>query len=147
VVPDVGEELARIDQARSRMSTRLSQLLSHEIDRVSQLRGRPVLARPERLIDERADELARWISRGTELAERTVHDAAGAVAELRARLSALSPQATLARGYAIAQLPSGAVLRSPDEAPEGTMIRLSLAGGRLETTSRNSSEASFGDGS
>jgi exodeoxyribonuclease VII large subunit len=147
VVPDVGEELARIDQARSRMSTRLSQLLSHEIDRVSQLRGRPVLARPERLIDERADELTRWISRGTELAERTVHDAAGAVAELRARLSALSPQATLARGYAIAQLPSGAVLRSPDEAPEGTMIRLSLAGGRLETTSRNSSEASFGDGS
>ncbi|MBC9936835.1 MULTISPECIES: exodeoxyribonuclease VII large subunit [unclassified Leucobacter] len=135
VVPDVGEELARIDQARSRMSTRLGQLVSHEIDRISQLRGRPVLARPERFIDERAEELTRWIARGTELAERTVRDSGTVLAELRARLGALSPQATLERGYSIAQLPSGAVLRDPADAPAGTELRLAVAGGRLGATS------------
>lgn len=140
VVPDVGEELARIDQARSRMSTRLGQLVSHEVDRIAQLRGRPVLARPDRLIDERAEELGRWISRGTELAERTVRDAGSAVAELHARLTALSPQATLERGYAIAQLPDGQILQKPDQAPEGTLIRLSLAGGKMGVASLGESD-------
>ncbi|UOQ56227.1 exodeoxyribonuclease VII large subunit [Leucobacter allii] len=140
IVPDVGEELAGLDQARARMSARLGQLLSHEADRIAQLRGRPVLAAPERIVDERAEELVRWIARGTELADRAVEDRTRGLAEARARLSALSPRATLERGYAIAQLAdeaggAGPVLRDPVDAPEGTAIRLSLAGGRLAVTS------------
>ncbi|WP_449281369.1 exodeoxyribonuclease VII large subunit [Leucobacter sp.] len=135
VVPDVGEELAGIDQARARMSGRLGQLLAHETDRVAQLRGRPVLAIPERIVDERAEELVRWIARGTELADRAIEDRARALAETRARLAALSPRATLERGYAIAQLSDGAVLRDPSDAPEGTAIRVALAGGRIAATS------------
>lgn len=135
VVPDVGEELAGIDQARARMSGRLGQLLAHETDRIAQLRGRPVLARPERIVDDRAEELVRWIARGTELADRAVEDRARALAEARARLAALSPRATLERGYAIAQLADGAVLRDPADAPDGTAIRVALAGGRIAATS------------
>ncbi|WP_336651970.1 MULTISPECIES: exodeoxyribonuclease VII large subunit [unclassified Leucobacter] len=139
VVPDVGEELAGLDQARARMSARVGQLLAHETDRVMQLRGRPVLAQPERIVDERAEELVRWVARGTELADRAVVDRGRALAEARARLGALSPQATLERGYAIAQLTEadgalGAVLRDPADAPAGARIRLSLAGGRLAAT-------------
>lgn len=140
VVPDVGEQLAGIDQARSRMSTRLGQLLSHETDRITQLRERPVLSRPERLVDERAEELVRYIARGAELADRMVDDHLNALEHTRARLTALSPSATLERGYAIAQLlaPNGSpagVLRDPSDAPDGTALRLSLAGGRLAVTS------------
>ncbi|QBE48336.1 exodeoxyribonuclease VII large subunit [Leucobacter triazinivorans] len=135
VVPDVGEELAGIDQARARMSGRLGQLLAHETDRITQLRGRPVLAQPERIVDDRAEELVRWIARGTELADRAVEDRARALSETRARLSALSPRATLERGYAIAQLADGAVLRDPADAPDGTAIRVALAGGRIAATS------------
>ena len=140
VVPDVGEQLAGIDQARSRMSARLGHLLAHETDRIAQLRARPALARPERLIDERAEELVRWIARGTELADRAIEDRTTALAHARARLTALSPRATLERGYAIAQLcgldgePDG-VLRDPRDAPAGAAIRLSLAGGRLDAVS------------
>lgn len=133
VVPDVGEELAGLDQARARMSTRVSQLLQHETDRIVQLRGRPVLANPNRLIDERAEDLVRWIARGTELADRSIEDRAASLAETRARLTALSPRATLERGYAIAQLDSGEVLRDPEQASPGTAIKLSLAGGKLST--------------
>ena len=140
VVPDVGEQLAGIDQARSRMSARLGHLLAHETDRIAQLRARPALARPERLIDERAEELVRWIARGTELADRAIEDRTTALAHARARLTALSPRATLERGYAIAQLcgldgePDG-VLRDPRDAPAGAAIRLSLAGGGLDAVS------------
>ena len=140
VVPDVGEELAGLDGARSRMSARLSQLLAHETDRIGLLRARPALANPARLVDERAEELVRWIARGTELAERAVQDRAGELAHATARLTALSPRATLERGYAIAQLvdsdgTAGAVLRDPADAPAGTPIRISLTGGRIGATS------------
>ena len=136
VVPDVGEQLAGIDQARSRMSARVGQLLTHETDRIAQLRERPVLSRPDRLIDERAEELIRWIARGSELADRMVEDHAISLAHTHAKLTALSPKATLERGYAIAQLVSpdgevGAVLRCPQDAPEGTTLQLSLVGGKL----------------
>lgn len=139
VVPDVEEEHARIGEARSRMGSRLSQLLSHETERIAQLRARTPLARPERIVDERAEELVRWIARGTELAERQVADRAADLAHVRARLTALSPRATLERGYAIAQLDAGgapgAVLRDPAQAPAGTAIHLALAGGRLTAVS------------
>ena len=135
VVPDVGEELAGIDQARSRMSGRVSQLFAHEADRISQLRQRQVLQAPERMIDDRAEELVRWVARGAELADRAVVDRASALAETRARLAALSPEATLARGYAIVQLPSGEVLRDPGDAAPGTALRVSVVGGKLGATS------------
>lgn len=140
VVPDVGEQLAIVDEARSRMSTRIGQLLTYETDRLAQLRGRPVLIQPERLIDERAEELVRWIARGTELADRAVEQRGRDLAEARARLSTLSPKATLERGYAIAQVvdlagTAGAVLRTPSEAPAGTSILISVSGGAFTATS------------
>ncbi|MCW2288498.1 exodeoxyribonuclease VII large subunit [Leucobacter luti] len=138
VVPDVGEELAGIDQARARMSSRLGQLLSYETDRISQLRGRPVLRTPERIVDERAEELVRWIARGTELADRAIVDRSRSLTDLRARLTSLSPQATLERGYGIVQLAHGAVLRDAGDAPAGTPIRISLAAGKLAAVSEGS---------
>ncbi|MGD9606710.1 MAG: exodeoxyribonuclease VII large subunit [Leucobacter sp.] len=144
VVPDVGEELAGIDQARARLSTRVGQLLTHEADRIAQLRARPVLAMPERIVDAQAEELVRWVARGSELAERAVQDRESELAHTRARLAALSPRATLERGYAIVQVVSsdgtpGAVLRDPVSAPAGTQLRLSLAGGRLDATAESPS--------
>lgn len=135
IVPDVGEELAGIDQARGRLTSRLGHLLTAETERIGQLRMRPVLADPERIVDQRAEELVRWIARGTELADRAVEDRERSLAEDRFRLSALSPKSTLERGYAIAQLGDGTVLRDPVQAPEGAALRLSLAGGGLSAVS------------
>ena len=140
VVPDVGEELAGIDQARSRMSARLGAMLRHEIDALESLRSRPALARPEQIVDQRAEELVRWVARGTELAERSVDDRAATLGELRGRLNALSPRATLERGYAIVQrVPiagePGEVVRDPADAPAGTDLTVAVAGGSLGATS------------
>ncbi|MCU1543247.1 MAG: exodeoxyribonuclease large subunit [Microbacteriaceae bacterium] len=134
VVPDVAEELARVAQARSRIGTRLTSLLTHEIDRLQQIRSRPVLAHPVLLVDARAEDLTRYVARSHELVHRIVERNLTRVGELAGQLRALSPQGTLDRGYAIAQLPSGAALRDAADAPVGTPLVLTVSRGRVSST-------------
>ncbi len=134
VVPDVSDELNRVQQARARLSSRLTGILSSEIDRISQLRSRPALVDPRWIIDSRSEDLTRYVARGAELTERILERAGATVVELRSQLRALSPQGTLDRGYAIAQLPGGQVLRRADDAPAGTELLLTLASGTVPAT-------------
>jgi exodeoxyribonuclease VII large subunit len=145
VVPDVAEELNRVQQARARISSRVTHLIGTEIDRLEQLRSRPVLANPSWLIDTRAEDLTRYVARGSELLARLLERNGNRVAELTGQLRALSPKRTLERGYAIAQLPSGAALRSIRDAPAGTPLLLTVADGKI-TTIASSSPADDGDG-
>lgn len=131
VVPDVAEELARIQQARARITMRVTGFVSTEIDRITQLRSRPALASHTWVIDSRAEELTRLVARGAELIDHRLDLAGARIAELRSQLRALSPQRTLERGYAIAQLPNGTALRAAGDAPAGTRLRLTLADGRV----------------
>jgi exodeoxyribonuclease VII large subunit len=134
VVPDVAEELNRVQQARARLAMRVTRLIAFEIDRLEQLRSRPVLASSAWLVDSRADELSRYVGRGAELLDQLVEKSVARVADLRGQLRALSPQRTLDRGYAIAQLHDGAVVRDAKDAPAGTPLVVTLARGALATT-------------
>lgn len=135
VVPDVAEELQRVQQARSRMGGRITALLAGEIDRITQLRSRPALADPAWIIDSRSEDLTRYVARGAELASRSIDAARTRTVELRAQLRALSPQGTLDRGYAIAQLADGRVLRGPADAPSGSLLTVTVADGTIAATS------------
>jgi len=145
VVPDVAEELNRVQQARARISSRVTHLIGTEIDRLEQLRSRPVLANPSWLIDTRAEELTRYVARGSELLARLLERNGNRVAELTGQLRALSPKRTLERGYAIAQLPSGAALRFTRDAPEGTPLLLTVADGKITTIASSAPDVD-GDG-
>lgn len=146
VVPDVSEELSRVQQASSRIRTRMTGLVATEIDRLEQLRSRPVLAGSSWLVDSRAEELGRYVSRSNELVELMIERSLSRVADLRSHLRALSPQRTLDRGYAIAQLPGGRVLRSTIEAPIGTPLLLTLADGSTHATVTPPPERPIADG-
>ena len=139
VVPDVAEELARVQQARARIGIAADRRSSRtEIDRLDQLRTPPGARRPaDWLVDSRADELVRYVARGEELLDAAL-DRAGLtrVAELTGHLRALSPQRTLDRGYAIAQLPVGrGAPRRRRRRPAGTPLLLTLADGTVVPTS------------
>ncbi|MGV8877125.1 MAG: exodeoxyribonuclease VII large subunit [Rhodoglobus sp.] len=134
VVPDVAEELSRLQQARAGMRLRITQRLADAGDRLEALRTRPVLANPGSLVDAHADELSRYVSRSSELVERAIEKAHAGVTELTGQLRALSPQRTLARGYAIAQRADGSALRSHKDAPVGTELLLTVADGKVHTT-------------
>ncbi|CAN5251692.1 exodeoxyribonuclease VII large subunit [soil metagenome] len=146
VVPDVAEELGRVRQARGRIGMRMSGLLSGEIDRLEQLRSRPVLARPMAMIDSRAEELERYRGRASELVGVMLERAQDRVGELRGQLRALSPQRTLDRGYAIAQLADGSVVRGPRDAGVGADLLLTLAEGRISARVTGSESVPEDDG-
>jgi len=134
VVPDVAEELSKVQQVRARIGMRMTSLLSREIDRLEQLRTRPVLASSAWVVDSRAEELSRYVGRSTELLENRLERAGERIGDLRSHVRSLSPQRTLDRGYAIAQLPGGAILRRAAGAAPGTSLLLTLAEGAVPTT-------------
>ncbi len=134
VVPDVADELGRVADARARMRQRVTGLIATEIDRIGQLRSRPVLADGGWIVDTRTEEIFRWVTRGAELLDRRIEQAESALGALTGRLRALSPLATLERGYAIALMPDGRALRGVAEAPSGTRLTLRLADGGVPTT-------------
>ena len=111
-----GERLDRAARDRERLGARLAPLV------------------PARLATDRArlDDLA---ARAPRVVAGRLRDAAAGLAATTASLSALAPQATLARGYAIARGPGGRILRDPADAPAGSPLRLTLAGGTLAATS------------
>ncbi|MDN3479931.1 exodeoxyribonuclease VII large subunit [Curtobacterium sp. APC 4022] len=129
VVPDVAEELANVRQARARLGLRLSHTLSVEADRIAALRSRPALASTAWLVDTRAEEVARDLSRARELLDRQIERSHSEVGHLTGRLRALSPRDTLRRGYAIVQTSSGAVVRGADELDGATPVHVTLGTG------------------
>jgi exodeoxyribonuclease VII large subunit len=134
VVPDVAEELARVQQARARIGMRVTMLVTSEIDRIGHIRSRPALADSRWLIDSRAEELTRWVARGSELMGHRIERAGMRVAELAGQLRSLSPQRTLERGYSIAVRPDGSVLRAASDAAAGDKLLLTLVDGQVSTT-------------
>jgi exodeoxyribonuclease VII large subunit len=135
VVPDLAEEQQRIGQARARLDRAVRALVDREQHRLDAVRSRPVLARPEVMVDTRAAEVAALRERATRCLVHRLDRGADELSHTVARLRALSPAATLQRGYAIVQRPGdGAVLREPDEVKPGDALRLRLAGGELAAT-------------
>ena len=135
VVPDLAEERRLMATARARLDRAVLHLLDREEHLLRALRSRPVLAVPATMLDGRAQEVARLRARADRVLTHRLDQAASDCHHTLARLRALSPAATMQRGYAIVQRAAdGAVLRDPGEAPAGTGLRVRLAGGELAAT-------------
>ncbi|ALE06823.1 exodeoxyribonuclease VII large subunit [Arthrobacter sp. ERGS1:01] len=129
IVPDVTEEMRRVDQARLQLNRRVNQLLDRERDRLAQLRSRPALANPESMLLARHDDVARLGGRALTAVRGQVGRHTDQVKHLRAQVRALSPQKTLDRGYAVVQLEDRSIVRDPAQAPDGTPLKIRVAGG------------------
>ncbi len=121
VVPDVAEQLALIAQLRTRARRWLGGRLDREMSWLSAIRSRPALANPVREIERQAEQVAALTQRARRSVSASLDRASDDVRHTRARLIALSPAATLRRGYAIVQHGDSSVIRSaaevaPDEA-------------------------------
>lgn len=132
VVPDVAEERARIDQARTHLRARLTQFVQREIERIESIRSRPALARPGSILDDLEHDLARLSQRSDELMERTLERGSSDLRQLAANLRALSPQSTLDRGYAVVQSSAGGVVRAASDVSEGDTVLVTLAKGAVD---------------
>jgi exodeoxyribonuclease VII large subunit len=132
VVPDVVAEAAALQQARRRMRAALEARLAAEQDRLDAVRTRPSLAQPDQVLAGQ-DERVRADRQAARRAFRVRIDAATAeVARLAGQVRALSPAATLERGYAVLRHAGGEVVRSPTDTSVGDLLEAVLAHGRLD---------------
>ncbi|MBL7254859.1 exodeoxyribonuclease VII large subunit [Paractinoplanes lichenicola] len=136
IVPDLGEETQLIEHARRRLDRAVLTLIDRETHRIESWRSRPSLARPEQLIDQRATEVTALRDRAVRSLEHRVRRADDELRHTVARLRALSPAATLQRGYAIVQRDDGHVVRAADEVKADDVIRVRLAEGELRAAVR-----------
>jgi exodeoxyribonuclease VII large subunit len=139
IVPDTAAEQHLLDDLRRRSEQALRNWVAREQRALAQLRSRPVLAEPLAALRVRAEEIHRARTAVRRDIGRLIDVEAERVGHLSARLATLGPAATLARGYAVVQTASSsgpvAVLRSVEDAPAGTKLRVRLADGSLAATS------------
>jgi exodeoxyribonuclease VII large subunit len=143
VVPDTAAEQRLVNDLRRRSAQALRNWVTREERALAQLRSRPVLAEPLTALAVRAEEIHRARSAVRRDISRLVVAETERVGHLAARLATLGPAATLARGYAVVQTvpaagttwkPTG-VLRSVNDAPPGTRLRVRVADGAVAAVS------------
>lgn len=131
IVPDMSEEARRVRDLRDRADRAVLGQLQAASTWLASARARPVLADPSVLVTRRADEVAALVDRSRLVLGHRLDRATDDVAHVRARVRALSPAATLERGYAVVQDQSGAVVRVADDVPAGALLRVRVAEGEL----------------
>lgn len=134
VVPDVTEERHRLHTARQRIHAAIRARLMAEQRALTELRSRPVLGDPQRMVTTRDTEISQLLTAcRAHVMARLRHD----TETLRAthgHLRALSPLGTLQRGYAVIRTEEGRVVRAPGEVSAGQALTARLASGGLGLT-------------
>ncbi|MDT5400832.1 MAG: exodeoxyribonuclease large subunit [Mycobacterium sp.] len=145
IVPDAAAEHALVTELRRRSARALRNWVHREQHTIAQLRSRPVLAEPLAALTARAEEVHRALASARRDVNRLIGTETERIGHLSARLTTLGPAATLTRGYAVVQTldasGSATVLRSVDDAPAGTRLRIRVADGAVTTVSEGSDDA------
>ncbi len=131
VVPDVAEGRVRIDRAAAAARRSLVARLDQERRLLDRASVRPALLR---LVGQHVLDVNALQHRAFRHLEGRLAHAGSDVESLRSRVRALSPLATLDRGYALALGPGGTALRSVADATAGEQVTVRLADGSLVTT-------------
>jgi exodeoxyribonuclease VII large subunit len=131
IVPDLAEELRGVDELRRRARAGVRGRLRREAELMDGLPERLRAGVRGRIVREREDTDA-LRDRARRRTRALVEAAAADLEHVRARVQALSPQATLDRGYAVVRTGTGAVVRTPDEAVGPLRVR--VAGGEFGAT-------------
>jgi exodeoxyribonuclease VII large subunit len=134
VVPDVAEQLALIGQLRTRARRCLMGRIDREMSWLSAIRSRPALANPVREVERHQELVTALAQRARRCLSATLDRAADDIGHTRARLIALSPAATLRRGYAIVQRDDASVVRSAAEVEPGETLTVRFADDQLTAT-------------
>lgn len=140
VVPSVRDEQAGVRDARDRLARAARARVDAEQARLDTLRGRPVLADPGQGLREQSGVLDLLLDRGRRAVAARLDRADDQVGHLRLQVRALSPLATLERGYAVVRTADGHVLRDVTRAGAGDLLRVRVATGELEARVTGASE-------
>ncbi len=131
IVPDRAQELQGLDHALSQARAALGRRLGREAEALTLLASRPVLTHPDAVVEGHRNLLTTLEMQLRQGVSAVVNRQSREIAAAQATLTALSPQATLDRGYSLLRLPSGEVIRSAEQISKGALIEGILAQGRM----------------
>jgi exodeoxyribonuclease VII large subunit len=134
VVPDVAEEAHRVLQARERGRMAVRALIDRELRQLESLLSRPSLADPRTGIDERRVEVDGLVDRARRTFRHRLDRGEDDLVHQVARIRALSPLATLRRGYAVLSDADGQALSSVATLEPGQDIHIRVGDGRIGAT-------------
>jgi exodeoxyribonuclease VII large subunit len=136
LVPDLAEQLVLVDALWARAGRAVAARLDREQRWLIALLARPALADPAHGLAARGEAVQSLQARALRCVRHRLDRAGDELIHRREQLRALSPQATLDRGYAIVQRADGSVLRDPAEVVADEELMLRLAGGTLPARAR-----------
>lgn len=134
IVPDVEEQRGVILQLRERATSHLRRLVEHQQTQLTAVRSRPCLAAPTRLVEQHAEALTVLLASATRAVVTQMKHADDQLQQSHARLRALSPAGTLARGYALITDETGALVSAVADAKSGARIDVRVSDGRFSAT-------------
>jgi exodeoxyribonuclease VII large subunit len=134
VVPDIAEEIAMISAMRDRARRTLLNRINLEATQIANFKNRPVMKDPHVLITTRAEIIAGLRDRSNRSFSHQLKLAKEELKQIKARVRALSPQATLDRGHSVVQLADGQIVTDPKKLKQGDLLRLRLAKGETQAT-------------
>jgi exodeoxyribonuclease VII large subunit len=140
IVPDLAEETERVRRSRERLWAAARHRLDREAAALTALRSRPVLADPMAGLQSRISHVADLRSRARRCLRHTLDRAVADLEHTRARIRALSPAATLDRGYAVVHRRDGSIVRRPEEVSIGDHLRIQLAHGEISVIVTDATE-------
>ena len=134
VVPDINEEIDLIEKLRDRASRYVRNLIELESSKIASLAARPVLRDPSVMITSRLEIIMGLRDRAIRSFSSRLAIAQEELLQVTARVRALSPQATLDRGYAVVQLADSSIARDSAALKDGEKLRIRLAKGETSAT-------------
>lgn len=134
VVPDAAAETANLATARARLLQAVATRVSTEQRRLDELRSRPVLRDPAASLDGHRERLEATRERLNRAISVRLREEQLSLTHALERVRALSPLATLQRGYAILSDADGGTVDRVAATTKGAKITARLADGQLGLT-------------
>ena len=146
VVPDAAEEQRGVTEARRRLRTALSARITLERRTLAELRARPVLGDPSGPVRVHRQQLDELRGRARRALRYRLREESTLVTSAVARIRAMSPKATLERGYVILTAGDGTTVTSVADLDVGDDLLAQLADGTATLEVRDTSFTEETDG-
>lgn len=131
VIPDRALVAESLFLQQRRLYRVVSTLVANRRQRLTSLRGRPVLARPLQILLQPRQNLDHMIYRFKTVFARRAEDQRQGLSNLASRLADLNPLAVLARGYSVVRDQKG-IIRSVNQLSLGQTVHIQFLDGLAE---------------
>lgn len=131
IVPDCVAESELMERGRQKMRQAVGTRVSAGLEWLQAMRSRPVMQNPGAALEQRRGDIAH----GVEIMRARIAEILAVfrqdLAADRATLTAISPRATLERGYAVLRTPGRALITDATTVKKGDLLEAVLARGSL----------------